>query len=411
MSIASRAPLWRNADYMLLWSGQLVSVMGSGVSQIAIPLLILALTGSPANAGLAGFLTSLPYLILSLPAGALVDRWDRKWVMICCDAGRALNTASIPIAGAHGHLSVVQLYVNGAIEGTFFVFFNVAEVAALPRVVPKEQLPSASAQNEAGQIIAGLVAPPLGGFIYQSISRTAPFVVDALSYAASVVSLRLIRTRFQEERTVGERHLRAEIAEGLRWLWRQPLIRFMAFLTGGLNFGNAATGLILIVVARAQHAPPAAIGLIFSIGSIGGLIGAMLAPRIQARYGFGPVIISTVWIGAALYPLFALAPNPVVLGIISGGLYLTGPIYNAVQFSYRLSLIPDALQGRVNSAFRLLAFGFQPLGVAAAGVLLQAFGATTTILVYAAVNLALSLLATINPHVRHARPLAVAQAG
>ena len=401
-------PLWRNRDYMLLWGGQMVSSFGSGISGLAFPLLVLALTHSPAQAGFAGLLRSLPYLIFSLPAGALVDRWDRKRVMILCDGGRALNAASIPITYALGHLSVIQLYCTTTIEGTLFVFFNLAEVACLSRVVSKEQLPSASSQNQAGEITAMLAAPPLGGALFQ-VARSVPFLVDAISYAGSVLSLLLIRTQFQEERAASTRALRVEIAEGVAWLWRQPLIRFMAFLTGGLNFTTAGIDLILIVIARQQHAPAAAIGAIFTIGSVGGLLGALVAPRIQQRFSFGGVIITAVWMQALVFPLFAVAPNVLVLGVVAGALFISGPIYNAVQFSYRISLIPDALQGRVNSDFRLLAFGFQPLGVLLAGVALQAVGPTTSVLAFSAVCLALAIVASLNPYVRHAPPLAEAR--
>lgn len=135
-------PLWRNRNYMLLWTGQMVSSLGSNVSRIAFPLLVLAITRSPAQAGITGALAMVPYLFFSLPAGALVDRWDRKRVMIICDSGRALTLASISLVAALGHLSIMQLYVTSLIEGTFFVFFSLSEAACLPRVVPREQLRS-----------------------------------------------------------------------------------------------------------------------------------------------------------------------------------------------------------------------------------------------------------------------------
>ena len=400
-----RRTLWLNRDYMLLWSGQIVSTLGTGISQLAAPLLALALTGSPAQAGFLSAAQVLPYLVFSLPAGALVDRWDRKRVMIVCDAGRALALAGIPVAALTGHLSMAQLYVTALITGTLFVFFNIAEAASLPRVVPAEQLPTASAQNEGGQITAGLIAPPLGGLLF-SVARTVPFLVDAISYTASVVSLWCIQTPFQAVRTVAPRAIRIEIAEGLRWLWGQPLIRYMACLTGGLNFGNTAIDLIVIVVGRQQHVPPAAIGLIFSLASVGGVVGSVLAPRIQRSYAFGQVIIGTVWVTALLWPLLAIVHSPVLLGTVLAGMFLTGPIYNAVQYSYRLRVIPDELQGRVNSVFRLVALGSQPLGAGFAGVLLQRAGTTSTALVFSAVVLALAVLTTANRHVRHARPLA-----
>jgi len=403
------APLWRNRDYMVLWSGQTISSLGSQVSQLAFPLLILALTHAPAVAGFAGALNALPYLIFSLPVGALIDRWDRKRVMILCDAGRALNSASIPTALAIGHLTVAQLYINTLVEGSLFVFFNIAEVACLPRVVTREQLPAATAQNMATDGITSLLGPSLGGVLY-SLARTFPFLADAISYAVSVCSLAVIRVTFQEERTAARRKLYVEILEGLVWLWRQPLIRYMAFLTGGLNFAGAGTGLILIVLAQHQHASPTFIGAMFAIGGIGGIAGSLVGPSVQRRLSFGGIIVSLCWLNVLLWPFYIIAPNPFILGAISAGLFLIGPIYNVVQFSYRLALIPDVLQGRVNSVFRLLAFGFQPLGMALTGVLLQRFGTTVTILVFAVCLVILAVVTTLNGHVRHARPLSAVQA-
>ncbi len=400
----SRIPsLFRNRDYMILWSGQFVSILGTGISSLTLPLLVLALTRSPAQAGFAGFLGALPYVIFSLPAGVLVDRWDRKRVMIACDAGRCLALGSIPLAALLGHLTIGQLYGATAIEGTFFTFFNVAEVAALPQVVSKEKLPAASAQNQAGEITGFLIGPPVGGLIFQAIGKTIPYLADSISYLASLTSLIFIKTDFQLEREKDQRQdLRGEIVAGISWLWHRPLIRYMAFLTGGLNFISAGSGLLLIVLARQMHAPPAFIGVMLSIGSIGGILGALIAPRIQLRFSFGSVIITAVSIGALLFPLYDLAPSPLFLGFIMAGSFVIGPIYNAVQFSYRLRLIPDELQGRVNSAFRLLAFGFQPAGIALSGVLIQVIGVRETILEYAAVGIALAILTALNEHVRNA---------
>jgi predicted MFS family arabinose efflux permease len=402
-------PLWRNRDYMLLWSGQVISTLGTSASAIVYPLLILALTNSPAAAGLAGALGSAPYIVFSLPVGALIDRWDRKRVMILCDLGRALTLASIPVAIWLHALTIWQIYAAALIEGSLFVFFNLAEVAALPRVVMKEQLPAAAAQNEAAFGAAAIVGPSLGTFLYQVLGRGAPFIADAVSYLASVFSLFFIRTRFQDERQVVQRNLLSEIGEGLRWLWQQPLIRYMAVLTGGLNLTGAATPLIIILLAKKLGALDAQIGLIFSIAGIGGIVGSVIGGQMQKRFTFGQVIITTTWISALLFPLYIFVPKFFLLGIIAALIYVTAPVYNIVQFSYRLSLIPDQLQGRVNSTFRLLAFGFQPLGSALSGLLLERVGSTPTIVVFSLCYLALALSTSFNVHVRTARPLAQLQ--
>jgi MFS family permease len=397
-------PLWRNRDYMLLWSGQAISNVGTQVSQFAFPLLALFLTGSPAQAGFIGAARTIPYIFLSLPVGALIDRWDRKRVMILCDIGRALALGSVPIVYALlGSVPIAQLYLAALIEGTLYVLFNIAEVACLPRVVPKRQLPIATSQNEASQITAAMIGSPLGGALY-AFAHLLPFLADAISYTLSVGSLLLIKTPFQGERSAKPRNLRAEIAEGLRWLWNQPLIRFMAFLTGGLNF-TAGIILIVIVIAQRQGASSPVIGLVFSIGAVGGILGSLIGPAIQKRFQFGTVIIAACWVQAIVWLFYVFQPNIVLLGIISAALYVTGPIYDVVQFSYRMALIPDELQGRVNSVFRLLAYGFMPLGQALTGLLLQWFDVVPTVLVFGACLTGLALAASLNPHVRQARPL------
>ena len=410
LSHPPRVPLWRNRDYMLLWSGQTVSLTGTIVSQTAFPLLVWDLTHSAAQVGLVGGLGTVPYVFLSLLAGALVDRWDRKRVMILCDMGRALNLVGVLAALMLGHLTVIQLCINALVEGTFFVFFNLAEVACLPRVVAKEQLPAATAQNESTMGITNLLGPLLGGALY-GLQQALPFLADAISYVVSVCSLLFIKTKFQQERTQERRKLYIEIQEGLVWLWRQPLIRYMAFLTGGLNLTSAGLIPILVVLVKQQHGSSFIYGVILTIGGIGAIAGALLGSPIQKRFSFGPVIISTVWIQALLWPLYAVAPNPIFLGVISALIFITGPVYNVVQFSYRLALIPDELQGRVNSVFRLLAFGFQPLGWVVTGVLIQVISVIPTILVLFVVCLVLAILTTFNPHVRHARPLSEVQVG
>src|SRR5712692_2113427 len=224
--------LWRNRDYVLLWSGQTVSSIGTQVSLLAFPLLILAITHSPAQAGIIAALRGLPYALFILPAGALIDRWDRKRVMILCDTGRALALGSIALA--LGRLTIVQLYIVSLVEGTLFTFFNLAETACLPQVVSKEQLPTAVAQSTVIDSISGMLGPSLSGALY-NIGRTIPFLTDAISYTASVLSLFLIKAKFQEERDHAPMRLWADIGEGLSWLWHQPLIRFIAILTGGIT--------------------------------------------------------------------------------------------------------------------------------------------------------------------------------
>jgi MFS family permease len=397
--VKKHLPLWRNRDYMLLWSGQMVSSVGTRVSQLAFPLLVLALTGSPAQAGLIAAMRGLPYALFILPAGAMVDRWDRKRVMILSDLGRLLALGSIPVAYQLGHLSIVQLYIVALIEGTLFTFFNLSETACLPQVVPKDQLGSAVAQNSMVDSVSGMIGPSFGGILY-GLGRAVPFLSDAISYCASVISIFFIRARFQEKRDAKPLRLWTEIGEGLSWLWHAPVIRFIALLTGGLILPVAGYGLILIVLAQSQHASPFVIGLILASGGVGSIIGAMFVGPLQRRFRFGTLMIVGTWMWALTWLLFALAPNPLMLGVATALSFIVVPIYMSLQFSYRLSVIPDHLQGRVNSVFRLLAFGSEPVGLALTGFLLQWIGPVPTVLVLFAPQLVLAIVATFSRHFR-----------
>ena len=394
--------LWRNRDYMLLWSGQLVSTMGTASSYVVYPLLILAITGSPEAAGIAGALRTAPYVVFSLPVGALIDRWDRRKVMIYTDMGRLAAVATIPTAMLFDALTLWQVYAVVLVEGSLFVFFNIAEVAVLPRVVPREQLPQATAQNEAAFGGANIVGPSFGTFLYQTFGRWVPFGAQVLAYSVSIASLVSIRTDLRTTAKPAHRDLGREIADGMRWLWSKPIIRYMAFLTGGYNLVNAGAPLIIIVLAKQLGASDAEVGVIFSIGGAGGIVGSIIGGGIQKRFTFGQVITALVWLNAGLFALYAVVPSPLLLGAISAAIFVLMPIYNVVQFSYRVALIPDELQGRVNSTFRLLAFGFMPVGAALAGSVIERLGVMSALVVFTLWQVGLALATTFNRHIRRA---------
>ncbi len=321
--------------------------------------------------------------------------------MILCDAGRTLNMLSIPIALALGRLGVQQLYLVALVEGILFVFFNIAERAALPRVVAPEDLPAATGQSEMTWGLSALTGPPLGGILYGLGTYALPFLTDAVSYAASVVSLLFIRTDFQAERTPRTATLLAEMGEAFNWLRKQPLLRFLVLTGAAGDFLFASIGLIPIVIARQQmHARPLAIGFIFTLAAIGGIVGSLLATRIRERLRFGPTVITTGWLLAILYPALAIAPMPFALGIVRLLMSGTVAVFNTARFSYQLAAIPDALQGRVNSLTNLIAFGSLPIGLALAGISLQDIGKTATILAIAGCLALLALVTTQNRWVR-----------
>ena len=393
--------LWGNRNWLLLWSGQLVSVVGTQVSQLAYPLLMLALTKSPAQAGFISASRTLPYLLLGLPAGALVDRWNRKRLMIVCDAGRALALGSIPLALALGRLTLAQLYIVALLEGVLNVFFNLAETAALTRVVTRDQIPAATTLNEVTLSTGSMLGPALGGLIF-AIGQGFAFLADAVSYAVSVVSVWFIRAELSASQAAGTNRLVDDIRAGVVWLWRHPLLRLLALITGGTVMIESGYMLVVIILAERMGASSAVTGLVLGAGGVGSIVGAVLSGPAMRRLTFGQIAMGVHWIWALLLPLYALAPNPLALAAITAAAYGITPIFFVAQYSYRLSNIPDELQGRVNGVFRLLQFGGQPLGLALAGLLSQVIGPVRTVLVFAALLALLALATTLSRELRRA---------
>jgi len=382
-----------------------ISTLGSHTAGIVYPLLVLALTGSPETVGWVTALRVTPFVLLCLPVGAMVDRWDRKRVMLVCDLGRALTVGSLPLAMLWGQPTLAHIVAVAVAEGTLMVFYNLAEVAALPRVVTRPQLPQASAINQAGFAAAGIAGPALGTALYQ-VSRALPFAADALSYGISAFTLWRLRGDFSALPAAGPRDLRAEVMVGLRWLWREKIVRQMALLTGGMNFVEAAVPLLLIVTAQQMGASVTQIGLIFSAGGVGGILGAVVGGRIQRHFSFGQVIGGTTLLMAVLFPFYGASPSPLWLGLVYALSEFVGPIYNVVQFSHRIALIPHGLEGRVNAGYRFIAHLLNPVGAALCGVLLERAGFGIALALFSAVLAALAVAALVSRTIRHTPRLA-----
>jgi predicted MFS family arabinose efflux permease len=311
---------------------------------------------------------------------------------------------------------MAQLYLVALVEGTLFVFFGLAESAALPRVVASAQLPAATAQGEVTGGIVTLIGPGLGGALF-GVARMLPFLADAIFYGASVLSLAWIRLPFQAERPdtgqndrpagrAGLRQLREEIGEGLVWLWREPVVRSLTLLHGVLILAVAGMTLLLVVVAEREHAAPATIGLMIGVGGAGGMLGALLGARAHKHLNLGQIMVGAFWLFALLWPLYAVAPSPLALGAVLAAFWALDELYDVAQLSYRLALIPDALRGRVTGAMRLVFFTCDALGIALTGLLLQRIGVLWTILCFEGVLLLLAVLATRNRALRAAHRLA-----
>jgi hypothetical protein len=403
-------PLRRNRDFQLLWGGQAVSVLGSQTSKIAYPLLVLAMTGSPAKAGIAGFAAMLGYLLFPLLAGGLADRHDRKRIMIACDALRLAAVGSIAVAGWAAHITYVQVLVAGFVEGTASVFFGLAQRGALPMLVHPSQRSVAIGQNEARQNAAQLAGPALGGWLF-GLSQAAPFAADAASYLASLVTLPFIKTPMQLPPTAAapasgsasasgsrglrapassspsassSRGLRASLGEGLAWSWREPFLRYSAFFAASVNLLLQVLTLGIIVLARHDGASPAQVGLIVGCTGAGGLAGALVAPRLAARIPAGLAITGCMWIWTALLALIVLVRVPLWLCPIVAAFGFVGPTWNVSVQTYRMLITPNELLGRTSSLALQLGWGVIPLGSLLAGFLLQAVSPTAAMTAVAA---------------------------
>jgi predicted MFS family arabinose efflux permease len=373
------APLHRNRDFVLLWSGQTLSELGSQVSLVAYPLLVLSLTGSPAKAGVVGFAKALPVALLALPAGALVDRVNRKRLMVATDGVRALALATIPIALLAGRLPYALIVAVAFVDGSGFVVSYIAERGALRRLVPRAQLPEAVARNESRTFAAMLAGPPLGGVLF-GLGRAVPFLTDALSYAASTVSMLLIRTDFQEARE-GAGH--GGVGEGVRWLWRRPFLRGCVLLFAGGNPVFAGVYLLVVVLARRQGASPALIGAMLGIVAVGGLLGALVAPALQRRLAPRLVLIGETCVIALSLPLLLVVHHALLLGLVVALAEMVTPVTNSIVVSYRVALTPDRLQGRVQAASTLISYAAGWTGPLVVGFMLERAGTTATVLALA----------------------------
>jgi predicted MFS family arabinose efflux permease len=238
--------------------------------------------------------------------------------MLACDAVRALALGSVVLALWADELTLVHLGAVALIEGTGFVFHNLAQSAAVRHVVHQTQLPAALGRNEARERAASLLGAPLGGVLF-GLGRAVPFLFDALSYLASIATLLLIRSDFRapREEPPPARRLLAEVAEGVGWLWREPFLRATAFLVAGSNMLFSALVLVLIVLARDGGSSPAETGLILSGAGVGGVLGSLLAARLEAVLSMKRIVIGANWVWALLTPLLVLAPGPLALGAIS----------------------------------------------------------------------------------------------
>src|SRR2546429_338597 len=289
---------------MLLQAGQLLSNAGTQSTSIAYPLLVLAVTGSAAKAGVVAFARTLPAAVFALPAGLAADRWNRKWLMLAADGVRVLAIGGLAAAILLHAVPYWAIVLVAFIEGVGAAFFSVAYTGALRAVVPTRQLPSAAGAQTGRQAAVQLAGPPLGGALF-GLARALPFLVDAVSYTFSTLSLLAMRTPFQEEREPDLSRLRSRLAEGLRLPWSQPFLRTRALLFGLSNFIGPGLLLAVVVIGTRQGLSGGEGGALVAALGPCLLVGSFLAPLGPLAAG---VLLETVSARAtiALFAVFGL---------------------------------------------------------------------------------------------------------
>lgn len=391
---SASVPLVRHPDFLKLWSAETVSQLGSQISQLAIPFVALGvLNASTFEIALLNVVEMLPFLLIGLVAGVWVDRLRRRPILIAGDLGRAALLATIPIAYLLNVLTIVQLYVVGASVGALTVFFDVAYQSYLPSLVERDQLQEGNAKLEISRAGAQVVGPGLAGVLIGIVRAPFAVALDALSFLGSGLFMWWIR---RPEPPPGPHRadgaprpdFRAEMAEGLRWVIDNAHLRSIAACTASSNLFSSMTFSVMLVFAvRVMGMTAEEIGLAFSVGSLGALLGAVTANRVSGRLGVGPTIVLFSAIGGPPAIIFALAPvgtaQPILVGLVAlmgflGG--LASVVYNVAQVSFRQAITPARLQGRMNATMRWIVWGTMPVGGIIGGLLGTFMGVRETIL-------------------------------
>ena len=384
---APRRPgLWHHADFRRLWIGETVSQFGTVISQLALPLVaILTVHASTFEVGLLTAVQMSAFLVVGLPAGAWVDRMRFRAVLIVNDAVRALALASIPLAASVGGLTIAQLYAVALVTSVSTVFFDVAYQSYLPELVSRDELVDGNAKLQASESVSQIAGPGLGGLIVQALTAPYAILVDAASFLWSAGWITAIRTRPTRRAPAAERQLGREIAEGLAFVARNPILRAIAACTALWNF-FAAIGMAVfyVLLARTLHLSAGVIGAINAVSAVGGLVGSLLAARVAARLGQGPAIWVAILVAGPTGLVAPFLQRNWTIGLLVVAqlvFWVSTVVYNVTQVSFRQAVCPPHLLGRMNATIRFLVWGVLPLGGLLGGVLGTTIGVRATLLI------------------------------
>lgn len=386
--------LWRHRDFLKLWTAATISLFGTQVSLVAIPVIaIFVLDAPPFQVALLGTIEFLPFLLFTLPAGAWVDRLPRRLILVTGDFGRAAALLSIPVAHQLGVLTIWQLYLVGFINGFLTVFFDVAHQSYLPAILEPDDLVEGNARLQVSGSAAMVLGQPLGGGIVGLLSAPLAIAVDALSFIASGGLIFAIRKRGPKREATPApggllgpvAGLRAEIAEGLRYVLGHEYLRYIAASTGLSNlFSNIAFATFAVFAYRILELTPPVVGLIGGLGSLGVLAGALVAGRLAERIGVGRTILWSMILSGPGTLLAAFAQPGSAFAVLVASMFIggfAGVVYNINQVSLRQAITPERIQGRMNATMRFLVWGTIPIGQIVGGVLATAIGVREAVIV------------------------------
>ncbi|MET7763987.1 MFS transporter [Streptomyces sp. NPDC005393] len=396
-------PLSRNRDYRLLWGSQALSEFGFHASMIAFPLLVLALTGSGAASGLVMGTIAAAQMVAGLPAGVLVDRYDRKAIMLGCEAAQALSAISLVVAVWTGTATVPHMVVVAAVFGASAALFEPAESASLPVLVAEVHLPTAVAMNTARSSMGQLSGTATGGFLFAA-GRSVPFLADAVTHTLSFCALLFVRLPKRERPAGRTGHLGREVLTGLRWVWQESGIRATVLCAVVLNMFFSAFYIVVIVLAGTRGVPSGEVGVMAAMLGVGGVLGALAAPVLHRRLGPYRAIVAVFWALAALTPVTALVHSGYLTGVLFALMALFPPTANTAIMTEQLLRTPDQLRGRLTSALVLACGAAGAAGPALGGLLAQILPGDRAILVCSAGIAAAAVLTTVSPALRRLSP-------
>lgn len=367
--------LWRHRDFLLLWSGGTVSDLGTAVSTLVLPLIaVRTLDASTFQVALLGVMLRVPFLVLALPAGVIVDRMGRRSLMVWCDVGRMLAIGSIPLVSLFGGVSMWQLVVAALAVGSFRVFFDVADQSFLPTLLPREQLADGNGKLRATETMADALGPSLGAALAGLLGAARAIAADSVSYALSVVSLLLIRTpeaRREPDSKAPRVTFRAAMGEGLRFVLGDVILRRLAAATATANLAiSLVTSVEVVFLLRSVHSTPTQVGVVLGLGSLGGFTGSLVASRLALSVGTARIMWVALVVPAPLTFLMPLAWSgwgALAYGVGWAAFNASGAVFNTAQISYRQTVCPPELLGRMNASIRWLIWGLVPIGALLGG--------------------------------------------